>query len=940
VKKLLTILFFFIVANNIYAQLQPIATPIDSFATHWYSATNVALTALQKYPAYGVLFNDTWKSIEPALNTWDFNSEDSLIDSAIADNKYISFLFYVGQNSPQWVLDSVGSYLTVGVPAQPGPYPRYYNPAYISLFYKFQKGVLQWMDTLSNIRKHQILYWQIAEGSTGDEQPYKGVLDSCQGSVTVPPTCTAADTLSQPALGDPYVPQSRDDPAWPAYRYNDWDTVARSPLYMSSGLDSIIHLMFNSGNDGSDASVIDGDSVEMYNNLFVLNNFNFLPLKPYTKQGQLSHLYAFRGEQSYLARMVPVSRGEVQGYLKKTTAFSAKQLFTLQASAGTGYNFKMFNIDQGWPNVVTRGTQPYITNFFSTMRLSSADGYSMPTLKIDFTDTLRYPTNTFGPVNAQDSASQAKIQRGLYHYWLQAATVGFNPDFCIWEYYRIISKYPNPSRVAMIDSLFPNALYGNQTDSIYYSDHVVNAQYEYHNKLHFTNITSAVYPLFRQGNDSDFFGRFAAEPILDHFQQCTWYYDVDSSVAVTPLNDSLAVYVTYLDNNSGGTFDISQIRCGIKFYYGSQTITTNTGKWLTKVFYIPNIQWNFHGYDFMIDFNGGATTTIGLVTIHNITKAPANMPNYGMFVLSRTSPPLTSLANRIHRVDSLQLQWYRLNENYNSSTNTAANIIADIQQVHALGLLCQLTFNYTTPIPQGGSGNFAHAVDTGGMGAVLDAINSVAPPDMWVNYNEPSTSSYWIDTSINYIPSLICTYQHCAKYNVPFSANTTTQSGVYALYDYYTRINLKDSLSFLQSWSGIGQDTGTFAQHQINFFNTISPVVATLNNVYTDIHYYAPFGSNKTDTTWNPLFFIFAKFVSNLSGSKPLTMTEFGNDNNNYTQLTNLLNDAYYLRIYLQEYYDGDNSGAAVNNTPAYVQFVNSKVPYRNWQLAIAPSPN
>lgn len=327
---------------------------------------------------------------------------------------------------------------------------------------------------------------------------------------------------------------------------------------------------------------------------------------------------------------------------------------------------------------------------------------------------------------------------------------------------------------------------------------------------------------------------------------------------------------------------------------------------------------------FAVQVNGQTfnASKYGFAWYSDTTTVAAVPINYGMFVLSRSVPPLGMLTQRISRVDSLvprSPKWYRLNFTY-SGPSSITNCINNIQNIHVAGLKVELTYDETLRLSSGGSGLFA--TDTAAMGRHLDSIFSVAPVDLVVCRNEPSTTDYTTDTAAHYIPEMLCLIYHAHKYGIKVSAYTTTQTGVYALYDYYQSNGLTDSLSWLQDVSGIHSITGPVAQHAIFFFNTIMPAVAASNSDYADVHYYAPFGLDKTDTTWSDLFKVFVAFVRSQSG-KDVTVTEFGTDNNSQYLLNRFLNEMFGLNIKYQIYFDGDNSRDAVNLSDYYYDYLN-----------------
>lgn len=157
---------------------------------------------------------------------------------------------------------------------------------------------------------------------------------------------------------------------------------------------------------------------------------------------------------------------------------------------------------------------------------------------------------------------------------------------------------------------------------MYYNDFINNAAYNYEKNLHQLNTRFTTIPVFRCGPDTALYGRFAGKPKLDSTNKCTWYYDIDEKLVGTRSGDTVQLDIVYLDNNSGGSFSVSCMECGQKIIKGSATtVNTNTGLFKTKTVIIPGFQFKQNGYDFMIDFNGGANTTIAFVQVKNLSKA-------------------------------------------------------------------------------------------------------------------------------------------------------------------------------------------------------------------------------------------------------------------------------------------------------------------------------
>lgn len=619
--KLKLIIALLYLSLNGFGLTKPI---VDTFGTWGYmDGTSTNLDSFKTYNIQGIHYLFLWKDIRPKYDSaYNFSIVTAKIDSAIAHNIYCSLQFNVGDNSPQWVYDSVGYFYTVGVPAHTGPWPKYYLKKYQDYYYQFLRDIGNYLAGLSQERIAHVLFWQIAEGSTGDGQPYKGVLDSCQVADS---GCSTADSIAQPALGDTLIPQDRFEFKWEQYRRSAWDTAALCAGY--TAVNSRIALMFNTGNSGNDLEFAGTDNTndddDQDDGDYIRGHFSFLPIAPWVKSGTLSHIYSFRGERSHFARIKTPDRGELQGPLKLTT-HPHKELFALVCSALAG-DLHMLNIDQGFMDMKEAGeirTDHRMTDFFTQMTSDKTSAFSMPALKVDYGDTITYPTNMYGPLIAQDSASQDKFQRRLYSYQLMAQQYGSGKDFEEWQYWKAVDHFINPDRAAAINLLFPQAAFGNMRDSLWWNDHVLNASYNYEKNMHQTNATTNyMVPVYRVGPDTSIYGRFAGKPKLDSNNKCIWLYDIDNSRMRLQGRDSVQIDIVYLDNNSGGKIAVNSIVCGQKKQQGTTTtINTNTGQWKTKSVVIPNFWWKKNGVDFEIDFDSGANTTIGMVQVKNLSK--------------------------------------------------------------------------------------------------------------------------------------------------------------------------------------------------------------------------------------------------------------------------------------------------------------------------------
>lgn len=587
----------------------------DTFGLWGYiDVVNPQLSYFDKYHVKGIHFIAQWKDIRPSYNgAYNWDTLTARLDSCIARDIYCGIQINVGQNSPQWVFDSVGSFMTVGHPTQHGPWPKYYDERYKRYYYTLLKDVASFMASLSPERLHRIIYWQIAEGSTGDGQPYKGALDSCQADET----CTLEDSLSNPLLGDPLVPQTQQEFKWEEFRRSAWDTIALSSAYHL--IDSVVALMINTGNSANDYTFVLDTVIDdpYFDEGYILTHFANLPLQPYSKGPLLGQHYGIRSEKALFKRPNVNDRCEIQGYIKGTQ-HPHKDLFTLFCSALTA-GLDIANADFGYGTMnetYEQYTDPRMGDFFTLMTNSNSDGFVMPAFKVDYGDTVLYKSRDYGQLINPDPLLFNRYKERLTALKAQSDMYGSGIDYDVWKYWQAVNKFINPERADNIDELYPNAQFGNFNDSMWQNDHVLYAEYSYHKNLRFINDSSSVIPEFRVGPDTSLYGRYAGRPKLDNNGKCKWKFDVDDKIIKNMYGDTLKITVIYLANGTGGSFTIGWDNCGEKQHSNKVVVNTSTGLFKEAEFILPNFRFKEDGYDFSIDFNGDATIAFIQVKVY------------------------------------------------------------------------------------------------------------------------------------------------------------------------------------------------------------------------------------------------------------------------------------------------------------------------------------
>jgi hypothetical protein len=138
----------------------------------------------------GIEATSNWKEVNPSRGVFDFSFFQGELDKAFKNNKLIRFSVNVGPSAPNWIYDKDSN------PAN-NPYPQIqkvttsggndkdqfpFYPEYLSQIYKDYSYKL--IEAFSIFLRNQpeakfklIAFVQVKTGCTGDEAPYKGILD-------------------------------------------------------------------------------------------------------------------------------------------------------------------------------------------------------------------------------------------------------------------------------------------------------------------------------------------------------------------------------------------------------------------------------------------------------------------------------------------------------------------------------------------------------------------------------------------------------------------------------------------------------------------------------------------------------------------------------------------------------------------------------------------
>jgi hypothetical protein len=133
-------------------------------------------------PVRGIPLSWRWAQLEPARGRFAFDEEVRRpLEEARARGSYLHIMMWVAPNTPEWVY--AAGVPRVIVPERISParvkqkpeYPYYFDPLYQQILHATIRALGDYLAALPPGLKERIIFIQVAEGSTGDGQPYKGV---------------------------------------------------------------------------------------------------------------------------------------------------------------------------------------------------------------------------------------------------------------------------------------------------------------------------------------------------------------------------------------------------------------------------------------------------------------------------------------------------------------------------------------------------------------------------------------------------------------------------------------------------------------------------------------------------------------------------------------------------------------------------------------------
>jgi len=305
-----------------------------------------------------------WRKLEPQKDNFDWDYFDSQMKFAADHNLAIGFMVWVGPHSPEWIYSNGVPKVTSQTVKRSGEFPYYLNKTYKDRYYNMMAKVSEHIKNMPPKIRNKVVMWMAAEGSTGDPQPYKGLLNDSKYNIS--------------------------EQQWFDFKKDVWTYMYK--LCKSENPD--MHLLVNQANDG-----------KYFNWLF-----NNLP-GVWMKAGDISHTYQFNGELDFYNRMKKMEaktqedisssrfRGEitVQGQW-----FNQNESWNMYALLTSALHFGL-DIFNAAPKYLQNPTDTITFNFFNLyagQKVASESPGAFCKFKdaLDAADTKRFPESKYGPV--------------------------------------------------------------------------------------------------------------------------------------------------------------------------------------------------------------------------------------------------------------------------------------------------------------------------------------------------------------------------------------------------------------------------------------------------------------------------------------------------------------------------------------------------------------
>lgn len=568
----------------------------------WGHGNKVSKSIIKSMPfIHGWNFTFYWRELEPEKGKFNWKLFDDQIKIPIDNNLNVGFMVWVGQFSPEWVYekDGVQKVYFNDKLHNDKYYPYYLNPAYKADYFAMLKAVGEHIKSLPMATRMKIQFWMSAEGSTGDETPYKA-----------------------PPINPQFV---ISDKQWTDYKREAWSYMYQ----FGNSVEPKVHILINPANSGKYFD-------------FVTKNFP----TAWLKAGSLAHTYKFDGEIDYYSRLKkvvnPSNNGlnnriraeseEVQkiGWFKQSPQQNNFAIVTSSLFIG----LDILNVRADIESMVGNNVYPFrFFNKYAGQRdpAIATGAFCVFRDVLDVNDTKRFPEDKYGKVISHIRATETKEDDA-------PANAGNN------------SKMPRPNEISL--KRIQNILkefepYGakngttSEEDKIVYKDDdkiepklkkenlrrdltdkyfddfgidLIPGNYWRFLEQYSPNTTSRGY--WRIGPVDQPFGRFARG--FDHQSGMSeMFFSLDKDFFKKNNEPhKLQVKVVYFDKGKG--------EWSFNYYNGKSKVEkykvrcTNTNRWIVKTIELTDVYTNKkleHDTDFSLKYVSGDDTVFSMVEI-------------------------------------------------------------------------------------------------------------------------------------------------------------------------------------------------------------------------------------------------------------------------------------------------------------------------------------
>lgn len=365
------------------AALEPNPKP---FGVWWRGGKDAV--ALRKEAPYvtGVFAAIKWSELEPADGQYDWKAFDGPLREYAKAGLYMQLMVLVGPDSPKWIHDAGVPLVKTSPTLNPrglphfSEFPFYLDPDYQNYYWRMTKAVAAHIDTLPPEVRRLVVCVQTAEGSTGDEGPYKG---------------HPLDKRYDIAEAD-----------WVAFKFKTWELY--DALYRDKRPE--IHLLTNSGNLGQ------------YDEWLRANKPDW-----WRKAGNPGHGYQLNNERDMMAFFDPLINHPESGHLIRARS-EMDEMFKGWFQEAPVWNMYWLNL---WGLHFGLDIFQHQTGAFTKENREGFEFYAMyggekdPATSpgawcalrdgLDAGDFARFPAEKFGPgkLKGTDEEEAAGLQRTL-----------------------------------------------------------------------------------------------------------------------------------------------------------------------------------------------------------------------------------------------------------------------------------------------------------------------------------------------------------------------------------------------------------------------------------------------------------------------------------------------------------------------------------------------